>query len=100
MLLLIAAKAIDDRVVADKERAQAWSWILDDIEPEDAKTALRQHYRQSTKTVMPNDILQLARIAKRDRQPQNQIQPVVNAVPPPEEVKRQIASFRLRTPWD
>jgi hypothetical protein len=55
--LLSLAAAIDSRTIGEAD-VRAWQMTLDDIPFTDAVNALRSHYRESTKRVMPADIVQ------------------------------------------
>lgn len=65
MVLLIAAKAIDDRVIADKERAQAWQYVLDDMTIEEGRDALVAHYKTKSSPLMPADLNEYIRALRK-----------------------------------
>lgn len=55
--LLAIAAGIDQRTIGDAD-VQAWQMVLHDIPLEAAVIALRDHYRDQTRRVMPADIVQ------------------------------------------
>ncbi|MET7795729.1 hypothetical protein [Streptomyces decoyicus] len=55
--LLAIAAGLDQRTIGDAD-VQAWQMVLSDIPFPNAATALRDHYRQTTRRVMPADIVQ------------------------------------------
>lgn len=55
--LLSIAAGIDQRTIGDAD-VQAWQMVLSDIPFPNAATALRDHYRHTTRRVMPADIVQ------------------------------------------
>jgi hypothetical protein len=55
--LLAIAAGIDQRTIGDAD-VQAWQMVLHDIPLEPAVAALRDHYRATTRRVMPADIVQ------------------------------------------
>jgi len=54
--LLSIAAGIDKRTIGESD-VRAWQMVLDDIEFEAACAALRDHYRETNKHVMPSDIV-------------------------------------------
>lgn len=58
--LLSIAAAIDKRTLGESD-VRAWQMVLDDIPFEAARDALRAHYRETTKHVMPSDIVRRAK---------------------------------------
>ncbi|MGW0626474.1 hypothetical protein [Streptomyces sp. NPDC002758] len=60
--LLSIAAAIDKRTLGESD-VRAWQMVLDDIPFEAARDALRAHYRETTKHVMPADIVRRAKPA-------------------------------------
>lgn len=54
--LLAIAAGVDQRTIGDAD-VQAWQMVLNDIPLDAAITALRDHYRQTTRRVMPADIV-------------------------------------------
>lgn len=54
--LLSIAAGVDKRTIGEAD-VRAWQMVLDDIPFEGAVTALRAHYRETTKPVMPADIV-------------------------------------------
>lgn len=54
--LLSIAAAIDKRTLGESD-VRAWQMVLDDIDFTAARDALRAHYRETTKPVMPADIV-------------------------------------------
>lgn len=54
--LLSIAAAVDKRTLGESD-VRAWQMVLDDIPLDAAKEALRAHYRETTKHVMPADIV-------------------------------------------
>lgn len=55
--LLAIATGVDKRTVGEID-VRAWQMVLDDIPFTDAVKALRAHYRETTRPVMPADIVQ------------------------------------------
>lgn len=55
--LLAVAAGIDQRTIGDAD-VQAWQMVLNDIDLDAAISALRDHYRATTRRVMPADIVQ------------------------------------------
>ncbi|MFJ2630901.1 hypothetical protein ACIO6U_02915 [Streptomyces sp. NPDC087422] len=55
--LLAIAAGVDQRTIGDAD-VQAWQMVLHDILLEPAVAALRDHYREQTRRVMPADIVQ------------------------------------------
>lgn len=58
--LLSIAAAIDKRTLGESD-VRAWQMVLDDIPFDAARDALRAHYRETTKHVMPADIIRRAK---------------------------------------
>lgn len=65
-LLLGAIAARDQRTVGDTD-VLAWHEDLDDIDFDDARQAVRLHFRDSTDRIMPAHIRRLARIVREER---------------------------------
>lgn len=55
--LLSIAAGVDQRTIGDAD-VHAWQMVLSDIPFPNAATALRDHYRHTTRRVMPADIVQ------------------------------------------
>lgn len=55
--LLAIAAGVDQRTIGDAD-VQAWQMVLHDIPLEAATAALRAHYREQTRRIMPADIVQ------------------------------------------
>lgn len=53
--LLTIAATLDNRAVTP-EAVQVWAGLLDDIDYADAVEALKAHYRESAKWMMPADV--------------------------------------------
>lgn len=54
--LLLAAKAVDDRVVPDDARAAAWLGLIESDMPfEFARSVLMTHYKNDKTAIMPSD---------------------------------------------
>ncbi|MGC5078484.1 hypothetical protein [Agrococcus sp. DT81.2] len=53
--LLTIAATLDNRAVTT-EAVQVWAGLLDDIDYVDAVAALKAHYRESTKWMMPANV--------------------------------------------
>lgn len=60
--LLSIAAAIDKRTLGESD-VRAWQMVLDDVPFAAARDALRSHYRETTKHVMPADIIRRAKPA-------------------------------------
>ncbi|MFF0777050.1 hypothetical protein [Streptomyces sp. NPDC003720] len=58
--LLSIAAAIDKRTLGESD-VRAWQMVLNDIPFDAARDALRDHYRETTKPVMPADIVRRAK---------------------------------------
>lgn len=54
--LLSIAAAIDKRTLGESD-VRAWQMVLDDIDFDAARDAVRAHYRETNKHVMPADIV-------------------------------------------
>lgn len=54
--LLSIAAAIDKRTIGEAD-VRAWQMVLDDIPFPAARNALRAHYRENVKPLMPADIV-------------------------------------------
>lgn len=63
--LLTIASLIDNRAVSP-ELVQVWQGLLDDIEFQDAVAAVKEHYRTSTKWLMPAHLRELVTAARRE----------------------------------
>lgn len=55
--LLSIAAGVDQRTIGESD-VRAWQLVLHDIPLDAAVTALRDHYRETTRRVMPADIVQ------------------------------------------
>jgi hypothetical protein len=65
--LLGIASTLDNRISAgSKMQVRTWSHVLDDVPYPVAERALREHYRRSTDTIMPADIVEHSRTARRE----------------------------------
>jgi len=65
--LLGAASAVDPKVPQpDPDVLTMWAAILDDVPAKVAADAVRAHYRHHAGTIMPADIVEHWRIARRD----------------------------------
>lgn len=60
--LLAIATGVDKRTVGEID-VRSWQMVLNDIPLADAITALRAHYRENTRPVMPADIVRRVRPA-------------------------------------
>jgi hypothetical protein len=58
--LLSIAAGVDKRTIGESD-VRAWQMVLDDIPFDAACAALRAHYRETTKPVMPADIVARAK---------------------------------------
>jgi hypothetical protein len=65
-LLLGVCAAYDRRTVGEVD-AMAWAEALDDIELDDAKTAVVQHYRNTRDWIMPADVRKLVKAIRELR---------------------------------
>lgn len=67
---LLAGAAMFDYRKIEKADAQAWHFVIGDLDFEDAMEALRRHYAESTERLMPAHIRQGVRAIRdaRDRQ--------------------------------
>lgn len=54
--LLSIATGVDKRTIGEVD-VRAWQMVLDDIPFEAACTALRDHYRETTRPIWPADIV-------------------------------------------
>lgn len=57
---LSIAAGIDQRTIGESD-VRAWQLMLHDIPASDAVAALRTHYRESTRRVLPADIVSRAK---------------------------------------
>jgi hypothetical protein len=65
--LLGIASTLDNRISAgSKMQVRTWSHVLDDVPYSIAERALREHYRRSTATIMPADIVEHWRTTRRE----------------------------------
>ncbi len=65
--LLGIASTLDNRISAgSKMQVRTWSHVLDDVPYPIAERALREHYRRSTATIMPADIVEHWRTSRRE----------------------------------
>jgi hypothetical protein len=65
--LLGIASTLDNRISAgSKMQVRTWSHVLDDVPYPVAERALREHYRRSTDTIMPADIVEYSRTIRRE----------------------------------
>lgn len=91
--LLLAVRAVDDRIADDDARVAAWSAILDDrVTLEHARQAVVAHYRQQTRVIMPADVNAHAK-ALRDREHEQQQRMALTSgdgVPMPPEIRQRL----------
>lgn len=64
--LLTFCAAFDRRTIG-KADVLAWHTVLDDIDPDEARTAVTAHYRAQTRWIMPADIRNAVLAIHRDR---------------------------------
>jgi hypothetical protein len=64
---LLAAAAMFDYRKVEKADAQAWHFVLGDLEFDDAMQALRCHYAESTERLMPAHVRQGVRAIRNER---------------------------------
>ncbi len=91
--LLLAVKAVDDRITNDDARVKAWAAILDDrVTFAHARDALVAHYRRETRPIMPADVNAHAK-ALRDREHEQQERLAITSgggVPMPPEIRARL----------
>lgn len=91
--LLLAIRAVDDRISDDDARLAAWTAILDSrVTFEHAKDAVVQHYRRETRAIMPADVNAHAR-SLRQREHEEQSRRAITGgqgVPMPPEVRARL----------
>jgi hypothetical protein len=91
--LLLAIRAVDDRIADDDARVAAWSAILDSrVTFAHAKDAVIQHYRRETRTIMPADVNAHAK-GLRQREHEERTRAAITAgkgVPMPPEVRARL----------
>lgn len=91
--LLLAIRAVDDRIADDDARVAAWSAILDSrVTFAHAKDAVIQHYRRETRVIMPADVNAHAK-ALRQREHEERTRAAITAgtgVPMPPEVRQRL----------
>jgi hypothetical protein len=91
--LLLAIRAVDDRIADDDARVAAWSAILDSrVTFADAKDAVIQHYRRETRVIMPADVNAHAK-GLRQREHEERTRRAITAgggVPMPPEVRQRL----------
>jgi hypothetical protein len=67
---LAAARVIDDRILINQAMMSVWLDLLpDDLDLDVALDALRFHYRNSDRKVMPANVIEFYRIHKRRNPP-------------------------------
>lgn len=102
-IVLVAAKAFDDRVSTDQARAAAWASALEaDMTLDAAREALIEHYANRTDAVMPAHLNTAWRIKKRSLREQfereererklKELESVATEMPP--EIRAQLRAFR------
>lgn len=102
LTVLIAAKAVDDRVIPDEARAAAWGAILNPSMTLDvARRALLAHYATSTETLMPAHLNRawqehLRQVAQAERDAERARELSVPGSPMPDEIRDQLRNLRLR----
>jgi hypothetical protein len=91
--LLLAIRAVDDRIADDDARVAAWSAILDSrVTFAHAKDAVIQHYRRETRVIMPADVNAHAK-GLRQREHDERVRRAITAgtgVPMPPEVRQRL----------
>lgn len=92
--LLLAVKAVDDRITNDDARVQAWAAILDErVTFAHARDAVVAHYRRETRSIMPADVNAHAK-SLRDREHEEQQRHALTAeargVPMPAEIRARL----------
>lgn len=91
--LLLAIRAVDDRIADDDARVAAWSAILDSrVTFAHAKDAVIQHYRRETRVIMPADVNAHAK-ALRQREHEEHTRRAITGgqgVPMPPEVRARL----------
>ena len=65
-MVLAFVSLIDNRAVSE-ESILAWHELLKEVEFEDAKDAVTDHFKTSTEYIRPAHIIQGARMVKMDR---------------------------------
>lgn len=91
-LLLTKASAYDNRTVGDVA-ALAWAEALADVQFDDAKTAVVDHYRESRAWIMPVDVIARVRTIRATRYANTTLRDA------PTELDAATASDRYRT-WE
>lgn len=91
--LLLAVKAVDDRITNDDARVKAWAAILDErVTFAHARDALVAHYRRETRPIMPADVNAHAK-ALRDREHEHEQRLAITSsagVPMPPEIRARL----------
>lgn len=91
--LLLAIRAVDDRIADDDARVAAWCAILDSrVTFAHGKSAVVDHYRRETRVIMPADVNAHAR-ALRQREFDQRSRAALTAgsgVPMPPEVREKL----------
>lgn len=91
--LLVAIRAVDDRIADDDARVAAWSAILDSrVTFAHARDAVVAHYRRETRVIMPADVNTHAR-SLRQREFEEQSRKAITGgqgVPMPPEVRARL----------
>ena len=91
--LLLAIRAVDDRIADDDARVAAWSAILDSrVTFAHARDAVVAHYRRETRVIMPADVNVHAR-SLRQREFEEQSRKAITGgqgVPMPPEVRARL----------
>lgn len=101
LTVLIAAKAVDDRVIPDEARAAAWCATLNpNMTLDVARRALLHHYATSTEVLMPahlnrawqehlRQVAEAERTAERSRELSGPVSPM------PDEIRDLLRNLRL-----
>lgn len=87
--ILALATAYDRRTVGDADIA-AWHAALDDLTFIDCKIAVRKHYRNTSRWLMPADVRELVRSLMVDRSQRMAIAPVASGAGMPEELRERV----------
>jgi hypothetical protein len=102
LTVLIAAKAVDDRVIPDEARAAAWGAILNPAMTLDvARRALLHHYASSTDTLMPAHLNRawadhLRYLAEEERRAERDRELAEPPAPMPDEVRDLLRKLQAR----
>lgn len=99
--LLVAVRAVDDRIADDDARVAAWAAILDPrVTIDHAKDAVIQHYRRETRVIMPADVNTHAKTLRQREHEETDRRAITSGqgVPMPPEIRARLNAVLGRNP--